>query len=141
MVGGGVAGAEAARIAAMRGHRVTVLEQGKRLGGQLLIAAKAPGRDSFEDQVYFEENALARLGVEVRLNTPADSEAIGPWLETIVIATGALPRLPENIPGIRLPHVVQGWDVLLGKASTGARVVLVSQEDGFRNAQRRGVPG
>lgn len=132
VVGGGVAGAEAARIAAMRGHRVTVLEQGKRLGGQLLIAAKAPGRDSFEDQVYFEENALARLGVEVRLNTQADSEAIRALApETIVIATGALPRLPENIPGIRLPHVVQGWDVLLGKASTGARVVLVSQEDGF----------
>jgi 2,4-dienoyl-CoA reductase-like NADH-dependent reductase (Old Yellow Enzyme family) len=53
VVGGGLAGCEAARVAAMRGHQVTLLEQGRRLGGQLLIAAKAPGRDSFEDQVYF----------------------------------------------------------------------------------------
>ncbi|AMN47766.1 hypothetical protein ACG33_11790 [Steroidobacter denitrificans] len=132
VVGGGVAGAEAARIAAMRGHRVTVLEQGKRLGGQLLIAAKAPGRDSFEDQVYFEENALDRLGVEVRLETRADRETIRVLApEALVIATGALPRLPEGIPGIHLEHVVQGWDVLLGKADTGERIALVSQEDGF----------
>jgi NADPH-dependent 2,4-dienoyl-CoA reductase/sulfur reductase-like enzyme len=54
VVGGGIAGCEAARVAAMRGHQVILLEQGKRLGGQLLIAARAPGRDSFEDQAYFE---------------------------------------------------------------------------------------
>lgn len=132
VIGGGVAGAECARIAAMRGHRVTVVEQGKRLGGQMLIALKAPGRDSFEDQVYFHENALARLGVEVQLETHADRETIrafGP--DVVVVATGALPRLPQTIPGIGLPRVVQGWDVLLGRASTGARVALVSQEDGF----------
>ena len=53
VVGGGAAGAEkAARVAAMRGHKVTLLEQGKRLGGQLLVPTKAPGRDSFEDQAY-----------------------------------------------------------------------------------------
>ena len=69
VVGGGLAGCEAARVAAMRGHQVTLLEQGKRLGGQLLIAKKAPGRDAFEDQVYFEENEMTRLGVDVRLET------------------------------------------------------------------------
>ncbi|TAK53905.1 MAG: FAD-dependent oxidoreductase [Gammaproteobacteria bacterium] len=132
VVGGGVAGCEAARVAAMRGHKVVLFEQGKRLGGQLLIAAKAPGRDSFEDQVYFEENALARLGVEVRLETCADSDTIRALApEAVVIATGARPRVPENIPGIGLGHVVQGWDVLLGRADTGVRVALVSQEDGF----------
>jgi dimethylglycine catabolism A len=132
VVGGGVAGAEAARVAAMRGHRVTLLEKGARLGGQLLIAMKAPGRDAFEDQIYFEENELARLGVEVRLRTPADSETIRALApEAVVIATGALPRFPDSIPGIGLGHVVQGWDVLLGKATTGQRVALVSQEDGF----------
>ena len=66
VVGGGIAGCEAARVARMRGHQVTLLEQGKRLGGQLLIAGKAPGRDAFEDQVYFEENEMTRLGVDVR---------------------------------------------------------------------------
>lgn len=133
VVGGGAAGCEAARIAALRGHRVTLLEQGKRLGGQLLIAARAPGRDSFEDQVYFEENALARLGVDLRLETCADLEAIKALApDAVVIATGALPRVPAEVPGIALAHVVQGWDVMLGKAHTGERVAVVSQEDYYQ---------
>jgi len=130
VVGGGLAGLEAARVAAMRGHRVTLLEQGKRLGGQLLIAAKAPGRDSFEDQVYFEENEMARLGVDVRLETHADIDAVKALSpDAVVVATGSIPRVPSEIPGIDLPHVVQGWDVMRGKASTGSRVAVVSQED------------
>jgi NADPH-dependent 2,4-dienoyl-CoA reductase/sulfur reductase-like enzyme len=130
VVGGGLAGCEAARVAAMRGHQVTLLDQGRRLGGQLLIAAKAPGRDSFEDQVYFEENEMARLGVDVRLETNVDIDgikALSP--EAVVIATGSIPRLPNDVPGLDLPHVVQGWDVMQGKASTGDRVAVISQED------------
>lgn len=135
VVGGGLAGCEAARVSAMRGHKVTLLEQGKRLGGQLLLSAKAPGRDSFEDQVYFEENALARLGVEVRLNTPADQAAVKALApDAVVIATGATPRVPHDVTGLDLPHVVQGWDVLKGKAKTGQRVALVSQEDYYETA-------
>jgi 2,4-dienoyl-CoA reductase-like NADH-dependent reductase (Old Yellow Enzyme family)/thioredoxin reductase len=130
VVGGGLAGLEAARVAAMRGHQVTMLEQGKRLGGQLLISSKAPGRDSFEDQIYFEENEMSRLGVDVRLDTKADIEAIKALSpEAVVIATGSLPRVPNDVPGIDLPHVVQGWDVMQGKASTGDRVAVISQED------------
>lgn len=135
VVGGGPAGSEAARVAALRGHKVVLLEQGKRLGGQLLIAAKAPGRDSFEDQVYFEENELARLGVDVRLESKADLDAIKKFAaDAVVIATGSIPRVPMKVAGIDLPHVVQGWDVLLGKASTGAKVAVVSQEDYFQTA-------
>jgi 2,4-dienoyl-CoA reductase-like NADH-dependent reductase (Old Yellow Enzyme family)/thioredoxin reductase len=131
VVGGGLAGCEAARVAAMRGHQVTLLEQGKRLGGQLLIAMKAPGRDDFEDQVYFEENELARLGVDVRLQTNADLAAITALSpDAVVMATGALPRVPLDVPGIDLPHVVQGWEVMQGKAAAaGTRVALISQED------------
>jgi NADPH-dependent 2,4-dienoyl-CoA reductase/sulfur reductase-like enzyme len=109
---------------------VTVLEQGRRLGGQLLIALKAPGRDSFEDQVYFEENEMNRLGVDVQLETKADIDvikALSP--QAVVIATGSLPRVPHDVPGIDLPQVVQGWDVMQGRASTGDRVAVVSQED------------
>lgn len=130
VVGGGIAGCEAARVAAMRGHKVTLLERGKRLGGQLLIAANVPGRDDFEDQVYFEENEMERLGVEVRLQTSANLSAIKALSpEAVVIATGSVPRVPDGIPGIDLPHVVQAWDVMNGKASTGERVAVISQED------------
>ena len=135
VVGGGLAGCEAARVAAMRGHKVILLEQGKRLGGQLLLSAKAPGRDSFEDQIYFEENEMARLGVEVRLETRPDVAAIKALSpEAVVIATGAVPRVPHDVSGLALPHVVQGWEVMKGKTTTGNRVALVSQEDYYETA-------
>jgi len=130
VVGAGLAGCEAARWAAMRGHQVTLLEQGGRLGGQLRIAAKAPGRDDFEDQLYFEENEMVRLGVDLRLKTHADIESIKALSpDAVVIATGSIPRVPHELPGFDLPHVVQGWDVMQGKAATGDRVAVVSQED------------
>src|SRR5262249_48939007 len=121
---------EAARVAAMRGHTVTLLERGKRLGGQLLLAMATPGRDDFEDQVYFEENEMERLGGEVRLESEADIAPIKELKpDTVVIATGSVPRVPSAIPGVDLPHVVQCWDVLSGKAKVGDRVAIVSQED------------
>jgi NADPH-dependent 2,4-dienoyl-CoA reductase/sulfur reductase-like enzyme len=130
VVGGGLAGTEAARVAAMRGHAVTLLERGKRLGGQLLLAMATPGRDDFEDQVYFEENEMTRLGVEVRLEAEADAAAVRALRpDAVVIATGSVPRVPSGIPGIELPHVVQAWDVLAGRAKIGDRVAIVSQED------------
>ena len=92
--------------------------------------SRPPGRDDFEDQVYFEENELERLGVDVRLQTSADIAAIKALSpDAVVIATGSTPRVPNDIPGIDLPHVVQGWDVMRGKASTGDRVAVISQED------------
>lgn len=132
VVGAGAAGLEAARVAAMRGHRVTLLEQGKKVGGQLRIAANAPGRDSFGDQIYFQENEMVRLGVDLRLETPATVEAITKLSpDAVIVATGSLPRVPQGIAGTGLPHVMQGWDVLQGKAVPGRRVALVAQEDYF----------
>ncbi len=130
VVGGGLAGCEAARIAALRGHKVTLIEQSKRLGGQLLISSKVPGRDDFEDQIYFEENEMERAGVEVKLETAADLDSIKALSpDVVVMATGSLPRKPHEVPGIDLPHVVQGWEVIQGKATVGDRVALISQED------------
>lgn len=135
VVGGGLAGCEAARIAALRGHKVTLLEQGKRLGGQLQLAARSPGRDSFEDQIYFEENALARAGVTVQLEAAADAAAIRALKpDAVVIATGATPRVPHDVEGLDQPHVLQGWDVLKGKAVQGKRVAIVSQEDYYETS-------
>jgi 2,4-dienoyl-CoA reductase-like NADH-dependent reductase (Old Yellow Enzyme family)/thioredoxin reductase len=130
VVGGGLAGCEAARIAALRGHKVTLLEQGKRLGGQLLIASKVAGRDSFEDQIYFEENEMIRTGVEVKLESAANIAAIKALSpDAVVIATGSLPRVPHDVTGLDQANVVQGWEVMQGKAKTGKRVAIISQED------------
>ena len=130
VVGGGLAGCEAARIAAKRGHKVTLLEQNKRLGGQLLISSKVAGRDSFEDQIYFEENEMVRSGVTVKLEAAADLKAIKALNpDVVVIATGSTPRVPFDVEGLDQAHVVQGWDVIQGKAQTGKRVAVISQED------------
>ncbi len=131
VVGGGAAGLEVARVAAGRGHDVIVLERSSALGGQVRLAARAPGRDSFEDFVYFEENELRRLGVEVRLGVDASvAEILALEPDAIACATGSVPRRPD-LPGIDGPQVVQGWDVLAGTASLGERVAVVSQEDHF----------
>jgi 2,4-dienoyl-CoA reductase-like NADH-dependent reductase (Old Yellow Enzyme family)/thioredoxin reductase len=130
VVGGGLAGCEAARIAAQRGHEVTLFEKGKRLGGQLNLASRAPGRDDFEDQIYFEENEMERTGVEVKLGTEVDVESIVSLSpDTVVVATGSVPRVPHDVAGLDLPHVVQGWDAIAGTVQVGQRVAVVSQED------------
>ncbi len=131
VVGGGAAGLEAARVSAMRGHSVTLLEQRPSLGGQVRIASKAPGRDSFEDFIYFQENQMAALGVDLRLGSPVTAAqvlALNP--DVVICATGSRPIRPA-LPGIESPNVVQGWDVLEGRADTGDRVAVISQEDHF----------
>ncbi|MCP3986558.1 MAG: FAD-dependent oxidoreductase [bacterium] len=131
VVGGGAAGCEAARVAAKRGHEVILLERGDRLGGQVNLAAAVPGRDSFDDFRIFQENQLELYGVDVRLGSEVDAAqvlALAP--DAVACATGSVPRWPDT-PGVDGPGVVQGWDVLAGRADVGERVAVISQEDHF----------
>lgn len=131
VVGGGAAGLEVARVAAGRGHEVVVLERAGSLGGQVRLAARAPGRDSFEDFILYEENQMELLGVDVRLGADASAtEVLDLAPDAVVCATGSVPRMPVT-PGIESPHVVQGWDVLDGRVEVGERVAVISQEDHF----------
>ena len=131
VVGGGPAGLEAARVAAMRGHQVTLLERASALGGQIRLAAKAPGRDSFEDLVYFQENEMVRLGVDVRLDVDVDADAVMAFHpDAVICATGSRP-IHATEPGMDSPNVVLGWDVLAGRVTVGERVAVVSREDHF----------
>ncbi len=78
VVGGGPAGMEAARVAAERGHDVTLFEKKEQLGGQITTAAKAPQRDQIAGITRWYQLELARLGIDLRLGTAADPEtAIG----------------------------------------------------------------
>jgi NADPH-dependent 2,4-dienoyl-CoA reductase/sulfur reductase-like enzyme len=131
VVGGGAAGLELARVAAGRGHELIVLERAAALGGQLRIAARAPGRDAFEDFIYYEEHQMELLDVDLRLGVEADLDsvlALEP--DVVACATGSVPRVPRT-PGVDADHVVQGWDVLAGTAEVRGRVAVVSQEDHF----------
>ncbi|TYO97320.1 2,4-dienoyl-CoA reductase (NADPH2) [Desulfallas thermosapovorans DSM 6562] len=125
VVGGGPGGMEAARVAARRGHRVTLWEKGPRLGGQLNLAAVPPGREEFGTVVEYYNHELARLGVQIELGKEADEDNIKSFgADAVVMATGAAPIEPP-IAGVGQDHVVQAWDVLAGKASTGKKVVII----------------
>lgn len=124
VVGGGVGGMSAARIAALRGHKVTLYEKAPRLGGQVLLAAAVPGCAVLQDAVTYLKKELERLGVQVYLNTevnPSTVKEVNP--DVLILATGALPIVPE-IPGSCLPNVTDVFAVLSGQKVTG-RVVAI----------------
>ena len=106
VVGGGPGGMEAARVAAMRGHRVTLLERGKRLGGTLFFAALAyPENGPLLDYLV---NQVEQLPIDIRLNTEAN-EALLKELKAdkVILATGALRNAP-NIAGADQKHAWSG---------------------------------
>ncbi|MFN0055992.1 MAG: FAD-dependent oxidoreductase [Planctomycetales bacterium] len=129
VVGGGAAGLETARVAAARGHRVVLFEKSDQLGGQTLIANRAPGRQDFDGATRWSSLQCRKLGVDLRLNTPATLELIlAEQPDVVVLATGATARRP-NLPGMDQHQVVSGWSVLQGTALELGRVVLVIDEE------------
>lgn len=118
VVGGGPAGLEAARTAALRGHRVELHEATQRLGGQVLLAAAAPHRADLGQITHWLANEVEVLGVDVHLNSPVDAELVASIApDEVILATGATPRsdgfqvsVPATpIPGHDLPHVYDAW--------------------------------
>ena len=132
VVGGGPAGLEAARVAAARGHEVILFERAHKLGGLLRLAAKVPGRESYDDFVIYQERQLVAHGVDVRLDSdPSLDDLLALAPDVIACATGARPRVPET-PGIDGPNVFQGTAALAGDVPLGERVAVVSQEDHYQ---------
>jgi 2,4-dienoyl-CoA reductase-like NADH-dependent reductase (Old Yellow Enzyme family)/thioredoxin reductase len=129
VVGGGPAGLEAARVARIRGHHVVLLEKTGELGGQTLIARRAPGRQDFDGATRWSSLQCQKLGVEIRLHTTATPETVlAESPDVVVIATGAIARKPE-IEGMDHHPVVSAWDVLLGQAENLGKVLLVIDEE------------
>jgi len=129
VIGGGPAGLECARVLAVRGHRVSLYERGPELGGQLLIAAKAPGRDGFLESPRWFTYQMKLLRVDVHLNTEVTADMVKKMdADAVVVATGSIPWIPPRIKGIDEPIVVECRDVLLGKAKVGENVVVFAGE-------------
>lgn len=106
VVGGGTAGLEAARIAALRGHRVTLVEKSARLGGSLFFAATVHPEN--EPQLDFLLREVARLPIDVRTATEATRETIaGARPDVVVVATGGRVVAPD-VPGAGRTHTVTG---------------------------------
>ena len=124
VVGGGPAGMEAARAAALAGHQVTLYERTDRLGGQFITAAISPGKGDFSSFTAWAARQVKKLDVSIKLNTEysaaiCDSEKP----DLVIIATGSYPNKP-SIPGIERTNVVTAEDILSGKVSAGQRVVI-----------------
>jgi len=125
IVGGGAAGMSAALAAHEKGHEVTLYEKSDRLGGQLYLAAAPPGREEFAELAKDLGQQVALTSIKVVLNQTVDEKLIEQEQpDTIIVAAGAVPIRPP-IPGIDLPHVVQAWDVLQKKVTTGRQVVVI----------------
>jgi NADPH-dependent 2,4-dienoyl-CoA reductase/sulfur reductase-like enzyme len=128
VVGGGGAGLEAARVAALRGHGVTLYEQGDALGGQLNIASKIPGRIDFDEAIRYYTHQMKLLGVEVVLGTtvtPGMVREKNP--DAVIVATGSTDVSPRIKSDESVP-VVTVRDVLQGKADVGQNVVVIADE-------------
>jgi len=126
VVGGGPAGMEAARVAKLRGHRVTLAEKSARLGGQLILGTVPPGKEKISWYSEYLIGQMKKSKVHVRLRqevTPAYVQRFKP--DVVIVATGAVPWIPD-LPGIQSPRVVRAWDILGGKKKVEHSAVLVA---------------
>jgi NADPH-dependent 2,4-dienoyl-CoA reductase/sulfur reductase-like enzyme len=124
VVGGGPAGCEAARVAAILGHRVTLLEKDALLGGQLTAAYTPAFKTQMKGLVTWFGVQLDKLGVDVRLNTEvnADCQRLKD-ADRIIVATGALP-LQLDIEGMDRDNVLDAIEAHKKKELIGNKVVV-----------------
>lgn len=136
VVGGGPGGLEAARVAALRGHEVVLMEKRAQLGGALSLWASLPGREHYGKSIEWWQREVQRLGVEVRLNTTADvNQILAEQPDSVIIATGA--RYSQgarsavwdaDIPGTMQEIAYRPEDILLDGVRPGGKVLIVDSE-------------
>ena len=144
VIGGGVAGMEAARVAAERGHKVTLAEASDRLGGQFRLAGLTPRRQQIIDYLDWFERQLTKLQVKVLLNTPLDADDVKAMgADTVIVATGSLPdgkafqrAMPEHdaLPGIERGNVASAEDVMARIVRPGKRVILLDETANWKGS-------
>jgi NADPH-dependent 2,4-dienoyl-CoA reductase/sulfur reductase-like enzyme len=124
IVGGGPAGMEAARVAALKGHQVVLFEAKNELGGMLRWGSVPPHKEILKSIPEYYSGEFKRLGVKLRLGVKATSELIikeNP--DSVIVATGGVFLTPD-IPGIGKENVMTAPDVLSGEKKTGEDVVV-----------------
>ena len=143
MVGGGPAGMEAARISALRGHRVTLAEARPQLGDMINLAKLAPRHVTIGDITDWQEREVYRLGVEVKTSTYVEAEDIrNEAPDVVIIATGSTPRMDgiqsarPGIPatGIKQSHVTSTIDLFTSPSRNFGATALIVDDVGHYEA-------
>ena len=130
VVGGGQAGLKAAAIAAERGHDVTLYEAAGRLGGQVLLAERLPGREEFGGAITNLSREAARAGVTVRLRTTVDLAAVRAQSpDLVVVATGARPYRPP-LEVMDSPWITDAWEVIRHPQNAPQGKIVVADSRG-----------
>ena len=125
VVGGGPAGMEVARVAALRGHEVYLYENEGKLGGQFKLAAVPPCKQEITKIINYLSTQIKKAGVKVALGKEVTEETIDDLQpDAIIIATGGTPVIPD-IPGIEQEGVVTAFDVLESKVTPGRSILVI----------------
>jgi 2,4-dienoyl-CoA reductase-like NADH-dependent reductase (Old Yellow Enzyme family)/thioredoxin reductase len=126
VAGGGPAGLEAARVAALRGHRVTLFEKREKLGGQINMASVPPFMQEISQLIQYLSRQVEKAGVRVELGKEVTPELIDTRKpDVLIVATGAQPLIPDSLRGTDRDNVVTAWEVLAGHEAALARNVVI----------------
>lgn len=125
VIGGGIAGMEVARVAALRKHKVVLYEKGSKLGGHILEASIPEFKKDERDLLAWYENELKENSVEIFLDTFVDEELVKQIApDEIIVATGAIDRIPQ-LKGIQGSNVLTACEALKYMEKIGKEVVII----------------
>jgi glycine/D-amino acid oxidase-like deaminating enzyme len=137
IIGGGVAGLEAARVAAERGHQVTLVEASDKLGGQFRLAGLQPRRQQIIDYIDWLERQVTKLQVRILMNAPMDADELTAFgADEVIVATGSQPDMKgfqrwlpqfDALPGVEFGQVFSAEDVMAKRANLGKRVIMLDE--------------
>lgn len=121
VVGGGIGGMEVARVASLRGHKVTLYEKTDKLGGVFIAAASLDCKEKDKALIDWYRNEISKLNIDIRLNTEI-KDVNNLDADEIVVATGAIPKRFQMQNAKR---VVEACEYLLGKKDVGDNVIII----------------